>query len=189
LPGTDLQLLDEAGQPVGPGEIGDIVLGGPNRLRRYQSRPDLTAQVLSADGWFKTGDRERLDTSGCLTFIARASEVIRRGGVMIQPAEVEVALRTHPAIADLAVVAVPDGRFGQRACACVQLRHKMDLTIEAMQAHLEAVGLPRYQWPEFLLAFDGFLRTPSLKVRRADLARITCDRIGNEPSASGARPD
>jgi acyl-CoA synthetase (AMP-forming)/AMP-acid ligase II len=181
LPGTALRVLDEAGCPVAPGEIGNVFLRGPNRMRRYQSRPDLTARVLSEDGWFATGDRGKLYEGGYLTFMARASEVIRRGGVMIQPAEVEAALRSHPAIASLAVVAVPDARLGERVCACVQLRQGATLNMTEMQAHLETAGLPRYQWPEFLLEFEDFPRTPSLKVRRADLAHIARDRL-REPT-------
>jgi acyl-CoA synthetase (AMP-forming)/AMP-acid ligase II len=181
LPGTALRVLDDAGRPVASGEIGNVFLRGPNRMRCYQSRPDLTAHVLSEDGWFATGDRGKLYEGEYLTFMARASEVIRRGGMMIQPAEVEAALRSHPAIASLAVVAVPDARLGERVCACVQLRQEATLNMAAMQAHLETAGLPRYQWPEFLLEFEDFPRTPSLKVRRADLARIARDRL-REPA-------
>jgi acyl-CoA synthetase len=96
---------------------------------------------------------------------------------MIQPAEVEAALRSHPAIADLAVVAVPDARLGERVCACVQLRQEATLNMAAMQAHLAAAGLPRYQWPEFLLEFQDLPRTPSLKIRRADVAQAARGRL------------
>jgi acyl-CoA synthetase (AMP-forming)/AMP-acid ligase II len=177
LPGTAMKVLDDQGRPTAPGEVGNVFLRGPNRLRRYQARPDLTARVIDAEGWFATGDRGRLDDQGFLTFVARASEMIRRGGMMIQPAEIELALGTHPAIAELAVVGIPDDRLGERACACARLKPGHALDLASMRAHLQAGGLPRYQWPEFLLLFEAFPRTPSLKVRRADLAAEARSRV------------
>jgi cyclohexanecarboxylate-CoA ligase len=177
LPGTEMKVLDDQGRPTAPGEIGNVLLRGPNRLRRYQSRPDLTARIIDAEGWFATGDRGRVDEKGFLNFVARASEMIRRGGVMIQPAEIEIALGTHAAIAELAVIGIPDDRLGERACACARLKPGQALDLEAMRTHLQAAGLPRYQWPEHLLIFTEFPRTPSLKVRRADLAAEARDRL------------
>lgn len=177
LPGTEMNVLDEHGRPVAPGEVGNVFLRGPNRLRRYQARPDLTARAIDPEGWFATGDRGRLDEGGFLTFVARASEMIRRGGIMIQPAEIELALGTHPAIAELSVVGVPDDRLGERVCACARLKPGHELDLEDIRAHLQRAGLPRYQWPEFLLLFEAFPRTPSLKVRRADLAAEARSRL------------
>ncbi len=178
LPGTEMLVLDDEGKHVVPGEIGNVFLRGPNRLRRYQAREDLSEQAITGDGWFRTGDRARYGEGGFMTFVARASELIRRGGVMIQPAEIEAALRDHPDIADVAVVGIPDPRLGERICACAVLVPGRSLDNAAMQGHLIAAGLPRYQWPEHLLVFEAFPRTPSLKVRRADLAAIARDRLG-----------
>lgn len=177
LPGTEMKVLDEHGRPVAPGEVGNVFLRGPNRLRRYQARPDLTARAIDPEGWFATGDRGRLDEGGFMTFVARASEMIRRGGIMIQPAEIELALGSHPAIAELSVVGVPDDRLGERVCACARLKPGHSLDLEDIRAHLQRAGLPRYQWPEFLLLFEAFPRTPSLKVRRADLAAEARSRL------------
>lgn len=182
LPGTEIQILDENGAAVVTGEIGNVFLRGPNRLRRYQARPDLTSNVIREGGWFSTGDRGRLDAGGCLTFVARASEVIRRGGVMIQPAEVEIALGGHPAIAELVVIGIPDERLGERACACVRPKTGKLLDVDAMKDYLATAGLPRYQWPEYLLTFDEFPRTPSLKVRRSDLAALARARLQDQAS-------
>ncbi len=176
IPGTQMRVVTEDGQPARPGEQGRVFLRGPNRLRRYQARPDLNAQVLDADGWFDTGDKARLSEGGFMTFQGRASEVIRRGGVMIQPAEVEAAFRGLAGVAEVAVVGIPDDRLGERACACVLAKGTAP-DLEAMRAHLLAAGLPRYQWPELLLVFEDFPRTPSLKVRRADLARMARERL------------
>ena len=179
LPGTEMRILDDDGNPVKPGEIGNIFLRGPNRLRRYQARPELTEQAITPDGWYRTGDRGRFEPGGFMTFVARASELIRRGGMMIQPAEVEAALREHPAVTEVAVVGIADERLGERACACLTLKPDSGLDLEAMREHLSRLGLPRYQWPEFLLVFDEFPRTPSLKVRRSDLRQLASSRLSS----------
>lgn len=176
LPGTEMRIVTEEGRPAAPGETGRVYLRGPNRLRRYQARPELNAQVLDAKGWFDTGDKARLSEGGYMTFQGRASEVIRRGGVMIQPAEVEAAFRGMRGVAEVAVIGIPDERLGERACACI-LPEGAPPDLDAMRVHLQAAGLPRYQWPELLLQFDDFPRTPSLKVRRADLARMARERV------------
>lgn len=176
IPGTEMRVITEDGQPAQPGEQGRVFLRGPNRLRRYQARPDLNAQVLDAEGWFDTGDKARMSEGGFMTFQGRASEVIRRGGVMIQPAEVEAAFRDLQGVAEVAVVGIPDDRMGERACACI-LPKGTAPDLDAVRAHLQAAGLPRYQWPELLLTFTEFPRTPSLKVRRADLTKLARERL------------
>lgn len=182
IPGTEMRVLDESGQQVGPGEVGQVYLRGPQRLRRYQARPELTAEVIDAAGWFSTGDKARLSEGGFMTFIGRASEVIRRGGVMIQPAEVETAFHGLDGVTEVAVVGIPDERLGEKACACILTKGSAP-DIEAMRAHLAKAGLPRYQWPEYLLEFAEFPRTPSLKVRRADLAKAARERLRSSSAA------
>jgi len=180
LPGTHMRILADDGRLVEPGQSGRVFLRGPNRLRRYQARPDLNATVLDGDGWFDTGDKALLSPGGFMTFQGRASEVIRRGGVMIQPTEVEAAFRGLPGVAEVAVVGIPDDRLGERACACILPAGPLSdraPDLETMRAHLQRAGLARYQWPEALLVFDEFPRTPSLKVRRADLARLARERL------------
>jgi cyclohexanecarboxylate-CoA ligase len=182
IPATGMRVLDENGQQVSPGEVGQVYLRGPQRLRRYQARRELTAEVIDAAGWFSTGDKARLHEGGFMTFIGRASELIRRGGVMIQPAEVETAFRGLQGVAEVAVVGIPDERLGEKACACILTKGPAP-DIEAMRAHLAKAGLPRYQWPEYLLEFEEFPRTPSLKVRRADLAKAARERLGSSSAA------
>lgn len=176
IPGTQMRVVTEDGHLAGPGEQGRVFLRGPNRLRRYQARPDLNGQVLDSDGWFDTGDKARMSEGGFMSFQGRASEVIRRGGVMIQPTEVEAAFRGLAGVAEVAVIGIPDERMGERTCACI-LPKGTPPDLDAMRAHLQGTGLARYQWPEVLLEFTEFPRTPSLKVRRADLAKLARDRL------------
>lgn len=169
LPGTEIAIRDGEGRDVAPGEVGDLVLRGPNRLLRYLGNEDLTRASILDGGWFSTGDRASLDARGFMTFAGRAKEIIRRGGVTIVPADVETALLRHPAIAEVAVVPVPDARLGEKACACIVPRGGAAIDLTEITRHLGAEKLARYQWPEALLVFDALPRTPSLKVRRADL--------------------
>jgi cyclohexanecarboxylate-CoA ligase len=169
LAGTEISIRDADGHEVKSGTIGDLLLRGPNRLKAYLGAPDLTAAAILPDGWFRTGDKALLDERGFMLFCGRAKEIIRRGGVTIVPADVEAALMTHPGIAEVAVVPIPDARLGEKACACIVARPGVKLELEDIVRHLESQKLARYMQPEHLLLFDALPRTASLKVRRADL--------------------
>ncbi|WP_342363648.1 class I adenylate-forming enzyme family protein [Terrarubrum flagellatum] len=169
LDGAEELILSPSGEPARADEPGDLLVRGPNRFLSYLGRPDLTANVLTADGWFRTGDRAVVDRQGFLTFIGREKDIIRRGGVTILPGDVENALIGHPEIAEVSVVAVPDERLGERTCACIVTRGGSTPDVAALAAYLEAQNVARYLWPEHALAFEALPRTVSLKVRRADL--------------------
>jgi acyl-CoA synthetase (AMP-forming)/AMP-acid ligase II len=169
LPGVEISIRDSAGNEAERGAIGDLLLRGPNRLRRYLGNPALTRESILAGGWLRTGDRARITDDGFMLFVGRAKDIIRRGGVTIIPADVEIALMKHPLIAEAAVVPVPDARLGEKGCACIVPRAGAAVDLADISRHLEAEKLPRYLWPEHLLIFDSLPRTSSLKVRRADL--------------------
>jgi acyl-CoA synthetase (AMP-forming)/AMP-acid ligase II len=170
IAGTEIELRDESGAVVPPGVTGDVHLRGPNRCLGYFNAPQLTAQSIGRDGFLRTGDRAVLDRRGFMTFQARAKEIIRRGGVTIIPGEVEALLRSHPDVVDVALVAVPDERLGEKSCACVIPRQGSTVTLASLTAHLERLSVARYLWPEYAVTMRAFPRTVSLKVRRADLA-------------------
>jgi non-ribosomal peptide synthetase component E (peptide arylation enzyme) len=148
----------------------------------------LTADVIAPDGWFRTGDKATLDAQGFVTFLGREKDIIRRGGVTIIPVDVENLLRGHPDIAEVAVIAVPDERLGERACACIVPRHHAAVDRESLSAYLQGQGIARYLWPEHVLAFASLPRTASLKVRRADLRDAAIARLwpGGTPGRDGA---
>lgn len=178
LPGTELSVRTEEGGEAPVGQVGDLFLRGPNRLLRYLGAPELTANAIDGDGWFRTGDRAMLDARGYMLFVGRAKEIIRRAGVTIIPSDIETELLKHPDIAEVAVVPVPDARLGEKACACVVPRGGREIDLPGICRHLEAQGMARYQWPELLLLFEALPRTPSLKVRRADLELDARQRLG-----------
>jgi cyclohexanecarboxylate-CoA ligase len=171
LPGTDLLIGDDEDRPLGAGVQGNILVRGPNRFLGYYRNEPMNTASLTADGFFRTGDVGYIDEKGMLTFVTRSKDIIRRGGVTITPADVEAALRPHPLIADVAVIALPDPRLGERACACIISRGGSALDLGELTSFLEARSFPRYLWPEFVVMCDEFPRTPSLKVQKPELRR------------------
>jgi long-chain acyl-CoA synthetase len=118
IPGVQLEIRDLHGHPLPDGEIGEVCVRGPNVMLGYFSRPDATAEVLSDDGWYRTGDAGRLD-GGYLYLADRLKDMIVSGGENVYSIEVENVIAAHPAVAEVAVVARPDERWGERVHAIV----------------------------------------------------------------------
>jgi acyl-CoA synthetase (AMP-forming)/AMP-acid ligase II len=156
LPGVELRLDED----------GEILSRGPDCCVGYTD-PELTARVFDEEGWYRTGDVGVLDDDGYLTITDRLSDIIIRGGENISAQEVEEELMGLPAIAEVAVVAAPDERFGERAAAVFRLHEGQDApTLDDVKAHLAEVGLAKQKWPELLFPVDDLPRTPSGKVQK-----------------------
>lgn len=166
LAGVEIRLVDEAGNDVGPGGSGEILSRGPDLFAGYTD-PLLTANAIDADGWYATGDIGRLDEHGCLTITDRKQDIIIRGGANISAAEIEQVLAAMPEVTEVAVVAAPDGRLGERACAYLRLRPGAPAPdLEAVRRHCDSAALVRQKWPEIVRIVDDFPRTPSGKVKK-----------------------
>ena len=147
------------------GEDGEIFTRGPDLFSGYTD-PALTAQALS-HGWYATGDIGILDDEGYLTLTDRKKDIVIRGGENISAAEVEELLALLPAVAEVAVVAAPDERWGEHACAFVRLHAGGSLDLPQVQRHLAAQGLATKKWPEELRIITGdFARTSSGKIKK-----------------------
>ncbi|MGH0029554.1 MAG: AMP-binding protein [Myxococcota bacterium] len=167
--GVELRLVDESGREVPAGTPGEILSRGPDLCLGYTD-PVLTAAAFDADGWYHTGDVGVLDADGHLTITDRLKDVIIRGGENVSAAEVEQALQSLPGIAEVAVVAAPDERLGEHACAFVRARpDAAPVTLADLAAHLAGVGLARQKWPEELHLVDDFPRTAAGKIRKVEL--------------------
>jgi non-ribosomal peptide synthetase component E (peptide arylation enzyme) len=178
LPGTELLVCDDEDRPLPPGSTGNVLVRGPNRFLGYYRNESLNETSLTPAGFFRTGDVGVLDSEGYFTFVSRSKDIIRRGGVTITPAEVETALRPHPRVADVAVIALPDPRLGERACACVITRDGKDIALSELTSFLEGRGFARYLWPEHVALCESFPRTPSLKVQKNELRKQILARLG-----------
>jgi acyl-CoA synthetase (AMP-forming)/AMP-acid ligase II len=168
LVGVEVRLLDADGSPVAPGEPGEIWSRGPDLCVGYTD-PALTANAFDADGWYRTGDMGVADADGFITITDRLNDVIIRGGENISAAEVEGAIAAMEEVAEVAVVAAPDARLGEHACAVVRLTPGASLELADVCAQLERAGLARQKWPEELRIVSDFPRTASGKVRKVDL--------------------
>jgi acyl-CoA synthetase (AMP-forming)/AMP-acid ligase II len=181
LGGVELRLVDESGADVPVGTPGEILSRGPDLCLGYTD-PALTAAAFDTDGWYHTGDVGVLDADGCLTLTDRVKDIIIRGGENVSAAEVEGALQTLPGVAEVAVVAAPDARLGEHACALLRMRPGAESpTLADLSAHLARVGLARQKWPEELRVVDDFPRTASGKIRKVDLRAW----LRSEPGGAG----
>jgi acyl-CoA synthetase (AMP-forming)/AMP-acid ligase II len=122
LTGTRLRILGDTGRDLPPGEVGEVVVSSPLVMPGYWNLPERTAEIKDADGWLRTGDVGRLDEAGYLYIVDRKNDMIVSGGYNVYPNEVELALLRHPAVAEAAVVGVPDDRWGEAVTAVVRLR-------------------------------------------------------------------
>lgn len=169
LPGVEIRLVDADDEEVGPGVPGEILSRGPDLFIGYTD-PALTAAVMSPDGWYRTGDVGVLDDDGFLTITDRLSDVIIRGGLNISAAEIEEHLAAMPGVAEVAVVASPDERLGERACAVLRTAPGAGpLDVAGVQEYLAGSGLPKQKWPEDVRIVDEFDRTPSGKIKKRTL--------------------
>ncbi len=145
---TELKLVDAQGRTVTEaGEKGEVYVRGPNIMAGYWRRPEATAEVIDAEGWFRTGDVAWQDADGCISICDRVKDMIISGGENIYPAEVESAISQHPAVAEAAVIGVADAKWGEAPLAVVVLRPGQSLDIEQLRAfagdRLAAYKLPR----------------------------------------------
>jgi cyclohexanecarboxylate-CoA ligase len=170
---NEVRVVDDDGGPVAPGREGDVEARGPECFLGYRDAA-LDADAFTGDGWFRTGDLGTLDAAGWLRITGRRKEIIIRKGENISARELEELLATHPAIAEVAVVGVPDVAAGEIACAVVRVRPgAAPPTLADVVAHLAAQGLSRRKMPERLEVVDDFPRTASGKVvKRALRERI-----------------
>ncbi len=168
MPGCEIRLVDDDGRDVEHG-AGEIWSRGPDLFMGYVD-PVLTRAAVDPDGWYATGDIAVRDEHGCITITDRKKDIIIRGGENISAAEVEELLQTLPGVQEVAVVAAPDPRLGEHACAFFRLAADAPVPdLAAVQAHLGAAGLARQKFPEELRVADEFPRTASGKIRKIDL--------------------
>ncbi|MFF9127661.1 class I adenylate-forming enzyme family protein [Streptomyces sp. NPDC014889] len=181
---AEIRITGPDGQPLPPGEAGEIQARGPMTPHCYLGAPELDAAHRTPDGWVRTGDRGLLDADGELWVLERLRHTVLRGGYTISPAEVERHLGAHPAVGDVACVPVPDPDLQERLCACVtRPRDGEAPTLAELQRFLEEErGLERRKLPERLLTLDQLPLGPTGKVCRSTLARLAAARTtGSAP--------
>ncbi|OLC12767.1 MAG: hypothetical protein AUH29_15240 [Candidatus Rokubacteria bacterium 13_1_40CM_69_27] len=181
LPGMELQVVDDKARALPAKTEGDLLVRGHSQFVGYWQRPAFTREAHTDDGWFKTGDRAMLDGDGYVSITGRSKDLIIRGGENISVAEVENLLFAHPKIANVAVVAMPDPRLAERACAFVIPEPGHTVTLEEIVQYLELKELARHKFPERLEIVGEFPMTPSGKIQKYRLRELIARRLGMEP--------
>jgi fatty-acyl-CoA synthase len=164
----DVRLVRPDGGAAGPGEPGEIVAQGPNVMAGYWRRPEETAAVLSRDGWLRTGDIGVADQEGYIYVRDRTKDLIISGGENVYPAEVEDALYQHPAVAECAVIGVPDEHWGEVGRAVVVLQDGAQAEPAALLEFL-AGRIAKFKVPKSVVFAGSLPRTASGKLRKSEL--------------------
>lgn len=164
MPSGEVRVFTDDGEEAPRGTQGTLKVRGSSLFVGYLKRPQL--YELDADGWFDTGDLARMDEEGYIRICGRKKDIIIRGGENVPVVAIEGALYRMPAVADAAIVAMPDPRLVERACAFVTLRPGAALTLAAVCHHLEAEGISKHFWPERLEIIPEMPRTPTGKIKK-----------------------
>jgi acyl-CoA synthetase len=179
LAGVELRIVDEDGRDVSSGAAGEIWSRGPELCAGYTD-PTLTRDAFHEDGWYASGDIGVLDPDGYLTITDRKKDIIIRGGANISAAEIEELVMRLPAVAEVAVVAAPDPRLGERPFAFLRLRPGAAAPdLADMQRHLESCGLAKPKWPEQVRVVEDFPRTASGKIKKYTLRDVLRAEAGS----------
>jgi len=168
VPGVSVRVVDDSEREVEAGKEGELRLKGPQRFLGYVDET-LNADAFDADGWFRSGDRGRIDADGNVVVTGRIKDAIIRNAENISALEIEGVLATHPAVADVAVIGVPDSRTGERVCAVVVAQPGSDITLGALAEHCHAQGLSRHKSPERLEIIEALPRNLTGKVLKNEL--------------------
>jgi acyl-CoA synthetase (AMP-forming)/AMP-acid ligase II len=168
VPGVRVRVVDEEERELEVGEEGELRLQGPQCFQGYVDEK-LDVEAFDADGWFRTGDLGLVDEDGNVRITGRLKDLIIRNAENISALEIEGAVLSHPAVADVAVVGVPDPRTGERVCAVVVAVPGSDLDLAQLADHCATLGLPRQKVPERLELVEALPRNTMGKVLKNDL--------------------
>jgi fatty-acyl-CoA synthase len=165
---TDIRIVDGSNSPVAALERGEICIKGPNIMKGYWNRLDATASAIDGLGWFHSGDVGYLDEEGYLYICDRLKDMVISGGENVYPAEVESVLFEHPAVAEVAVIGLPDDKWGEAVTAVAALVPDANLSLEELRSFAET-KLARYKLPLRLHVVDALPRNPAGKVLKFQL--------------------
>ena len=167
VPGVDMKVVDDDGNEVAQGEVGEILIRGPVVMKGYWERPDATAETLS-EGWMRTGDMARVDEEGYFFIVDRKKEMIIRGGFNIYPRELEEVLYEHPAVREAAVVGLPDESLGEEVGAAVALKAGESVEPSELRAYMKE-RVAAYKYPRVVWIVDDLPKGPTGKILKREV--------------------
>ena len=182
--GYEIRIFDQENVDLelGPGQNGQIGGRGASLMLGYFDDQEVTESSFNATGWFMTGDIGWMDEKGYLRVTGRKKDIILRGGHNIYPAKIEALVMQHEGIDRAAAIPVPDDRLGEKVCLSVVIRQGLELSWDEILAHLDQVGLSKYDMPEYVLKLDQMPLTPSGKILKRELVSAVADgKLKPEP--------
>jgi len=181
MPGffTEIWIVDQEGRRQPPGKIGEVVAKGPTVMSGYWNMPDETAQTI-VNGVLHTGDLGYQDDEGYFYIVDRAKDMYRSGGENVYPAEIEKVLAGHPKIVNVAIIGVPDEKWGETGMAFVVVEKGNDMTEQEIYDFLEG-KIARYKFPRHIKFVDHLPITASGKIKKVELKEKYGTTLGNAP--------
>lgn len=167
IEGVEVVLMDDNGNQVLPGQVGEIAIRGEYIMKGYLNRPEATRKVMQG-GWFRTGDLARQDEDGYLYIVDRKTDMIVKSGFNVYPREIEELLLDHPAISEAAVIGVPDPVQGEAVKVCIVLRSGAQLSAEEIAAFCRQ-KLARYKCPRYVQFYQQLPKSPSGRILKKKL--------------------
>jgi fatty-acyl-CoA synthase len=183
LPGVEVRLVDpETGAEVTTGEQGELQTRSTMVMKGYFNMPDASAEAIDAQGWLHTGDLATVDAEGYYKITGRLKDMIIRGGENIYPREIEEFLYTHPDIADVQVLGVPDERFGEEVMAWVMLKSDAQASPEEIREFCRG-KIAHYKVPRYVKIADEFPMTVTGKIQKFRMREMAVAELGLQVAA------
>jgi long-chain acyl-CoA synthetase len=177
--GVEMRVVDETGHPVATGGVGEIAIRGHNVMKGYWRKPEETATVLDADGWFRTGDVGKVDEEGYYFIVDRKKDLVIRGGFNIYPREIEEVLYEHPAVAEAAVIGIPHPELGEEVAAVLTLKPDTEATEDELRGFVKRQVAP-YKYPRVVRIVEALPKGPTGKILKTEI-RLS---IASEPTGA-----
>jgi long-chain acyl-CoA synthetase len=165
--GVRMRVVDQEDHEVPQGEVGEIVIRGPNVMKGYWHRPEATAEAIR-DGWFHSGDLARVDSDGCFFIVDRKKDLIIRGGYNVYPREIEEVLYEHPAVAEAAVIGLPHPSLGEEIGAAVALKPGASITSAELRGYVKA-QVAAYKYPRQVWIVDALPKGATGKILKREI--------------------
>ncbi len=183
-PDDEVRLLDDDDNEVPDGEVGELCVRGPYTLRGYYGAPEHNARAFTSDGFYRSGDLMRRHPSGSYMVEGRKKDLINRGGEKISAEEIENLILSHPAVQNVACIAMPDPALGERMCACVVPRPGARLALDELVGFLAGKEIARFKLPERLELMSEFPLSSFGKVSKKALVEGVARKLAAERSVS-----
>jgi 2,3-dihydroxybenzoate-AMP ligase len=179
-PDDEVRLLDDDDRVVPFGEVGELCARGPYTLRGYYGAPEHNQRAFTSDGFYRSGDLMRQHPSGNYMVEGRKKDLINRGGEKISAEEIENLILQHPAVQNVACVAMPDPNLGERMCACVILAAGKKLSLDALVEFLSGKEIAKFKLPERLETMSEFPLSTFGKVSKKTLVEMVSQKLAAE---------